>query len=163
MPYRGDSHGWASVLWQCYMRNKPMTFNNNDDKIHLRPILRGTIFACTELTPWNQNTATKRKTSYAYNVQTVVKYDSKTKDFPKSTPIIIPFRIKNCSRVIFMADGRNDRGFTTNSTSYNPAKDTACAYDFRHPGSSVNVLLLDAHVETRTCFNCMKNLTTNGQ
>ena len=47
--YNADARGWASLLYELYIGKKAMKFNTAYNKNNMHPIMRGTIFACAEM------------------------------------------------------------------------------------------------------------------
>ena len=159
VPYKDDARYWPSVLYECYMGGvKSMKFNTSYNKTHLHPILRGTIFACPELSEKNLNRTNSVKSSYTYHPWAVLKNsNSKPYTFPHPMPRLTPWRVKNAAKFIFMTDKKGDSGISDSSITINP-NHNSCAIDLRHPGMSVNYLMLDNHVENRPRANVNKNV-----
>ena len=147
--YGNDARSWGSLLFDLYIGRKSMKFNSAYNKNCLRPIMRGTIFACAEMSPKNPNRTDVTAYSYTYQQDCVCKNENKAPySWVTNYPNVTPFRAKNASKFIFMTDYNGSGALTAVSTVITPTS-TACRIDLRHPGQSVNYLMLDNHAENR--------------
>jgi len=159
MKYNQDGRGWASLLYELYIGKKSMKFTTDWNRNNMHPVMRGTIFACTEMSAKNPNRSSVISTSYTYQQDTVCKNQNKSPwSFTTSYPNVTPFRTKNASKFIFMADSNGGGALTAVSTVINPTS-TAFRLDLRHPGLSVNYLMLDNHVENRVRARVNKDVS----
>ena len=147
--YNADARGWASLLYELYIGKKSMKFSSAYNKNNMHPIMRGTIFACAEMSPKNPNRTSINDGSYTYQQDCVCKNENKSPySWVTSYPKVTPFRTKNASKFIFLTDSNGSGALTAVSTVITPTS-TACRIDLRHPGQSVNYLMLDNHAENR--------------
>ena len=159
VPINKDGRGWASLLYELYIGRKSMKFNSDYNRNNLHPIMRGTIFACAEMSPKNPNRTTSTSVSYTYHSSAVVKNENKSPwKFTTSYPTVTPFRAKNANKFIFMVDYNGSSTLTSTSTTIKPGA-SACRLDMRHPGQSVNYLMLDNHAENRVRALVNKNVS----
>ena len=158
VPFKTDARSWPSILYECYIGLSAMKFNTNNNKTFRRPILRGTVFACPELSELNPNKTTSTETSYTYHPWAVLKNENKKPySFAHSVPRVSPEKVKKTSSFLFMADKKGSASLSDSSSAINPASNSR-AIDLRHPRHSVNYLMLDCHVENRTMANANKNV-----
>ena len=141
MPINKDARGWASLLYELYIGKKSMKFTTAYNRNNMHPVMRGTIFACAELSAKNPNRTSIMDGSYTYQQNAVVKNINKSPwTWTTTYPNVTPFRTKNASKYIFLADSNGVGGLTDVSTVINPTS-SSCRIDLRHPGMSVNMFV----------------------
>lgn len=142
---------WNSLLWEYYMGGiKTMRFTDGNRRIWLDPILRGSVFACPELSLKNPNRSNRNALSYVEQDWTMCKSDDKSPwtNFKWNRPKYTPWNVKNPSKCLFLADYNGSGTFGTTRYFYTWS-DPACRFDGRHPAVTANVLFLGGNVESR--------------
>ena len=142
---------WNSLLWEYYMGGiKTMRFTDGNRRIWLDPILRGSVFACPELSLKNPNRSNRNALSYVEQDYTMCKSDDKSPwtNFKWNRPKYTPWNVKNPSKCLFLADYNGSGTFGTTRYFYTWS-DPACRFDGRHPAVTANVLFLGGNVESR--------------
>ena len=158
VPFKTDARAWPSILYECYIGLGAMKFNTNSDKTYRRAVLRGTVFACPELSELNPNKKTSSKTSYTYHPWAVIKNKNTSPyTFAHPVPRVSPGKVKQASSFLFMADQKGEYALSKNTPTITPGNNS-CAIDLRHSRQSVNYLMLDSHVENRARENANKSV-----
>lgn len=143
---------WNSLLWEYYMGGiKTMRFTDNNRRIWLDPILRGSVFACPELSRKNPNRSNINALSYVEQDCTMCKSDDKSPwtNFKWNRPKYTPWNVKNPSKCLFLADYNGSGTFGTTRYFVTWSDSTNCRFDGRHPAVTANVLFLGGNVESR--------------
>jgi len=158
-PSSQSNRSWSSLLWELYLGRNTMRFADGNYRTFILPILRGSVFACPEMSEKNPNVKNRNHCSYVQQIYTMHRSTGSPWTEYNSDPLYLPWKVKNPSKCLFLADYTGSGTFGSNYL-FVTVTSPSCRFDWRHPGRSANVLFLAGNVEARKYGE--RDLSING-